>query len=593
MGRGVHLVWRGSKAYWRRRLPHDLRQRCGRLEWSIALKTVSTGDAQRKARFLSVVTDQLIEQQRSKPEATAQDLERLAKAFFLEKLQEYERRYVERAAEAAADGSVGRDVPAALAAQITMLELFIKGLPSTAKAAVAYALLRDQKLDLPEELQWFSSRLYFRADLEASKLAQAHLKGDYAATPSDQLFAAAFSNENAQRNAPLTGDPLREAGSDPSSARKLNSPSISKFFSDYVARKIVAADDRWTEQTRLQNEMTFRLFTQFTNDCVVQDVDEELIVAFKDKLKAFPRNWGQNPKYRGKTLDEVIAIADQDDPRRGKRLVNKTINRHVSAIGGAFTDAKMRAEWKGANPCANLLERKGRRATQSADERRPYLTSELNRLFSAPTWMGCHSERFPNKPGSLIIRDHRYFVPLIALFSGMREDEICKLCTDDLRQVGQYWAMQVADTEFGRVKEESSVRLVPVHPVIQAAGFIKYVLDKKKQGRIHLWPKLRPGGPDKSFAHSYQKQFAATKKSIGIFDRGLTFHSFRHNFSIAMKDAGIDLAIREAVMGHKSHSMTDAVYGAARIHWIERRFESHRAAVEAVRYQGLALPFVS
>ncbi len=537
------------------------------------------------------MSDQLIVRQRAMPDATAQDLERFAKAFFLQKLQEYENRYVESHAEGMADGSTGQEAPQALSAQIGLIQGFLRGLPAEAKTAVAYALLRNQDLHLPDDLKWFSSRLYFRADLEASKLAQAHLSGDYTATPSDPLFATALSARYADREDAQTHQAYREDRADPKPVRQPNSARVSKFFADYVARKIAATDDRWTEQTRLQNEMTFRLFIQFTDDCAIQDIDEQVIVAFKDKLKAFPRNWGQNPKYRGKTLDEVITIADLDDPKQARRIVRKTINRHVSAIGGAFSDAKMRAAWKGANPCANLLERKGRRITQSTDERRPYLSVELNRLFAAPTWTGCHSERFPNKPGQLIVKDHRYFIPLIALFSGMREDEICKLCTDDLRQVGQYWAIQVADTEFGRVKEESSVRLVPLHPAIEAAGFMDYVLEKKRKGRIHLWPKLRPGGPDKSYAHNYQKQFAATKKSIAILDRGLTFHSLRHNFSIAMKDAGIDLAIREAVMGHKSHSMTDAVYGAARIHWIERRFESHRAAVEAVQYQGLVLPF--
>lgn len=540
-----------------------------------------------------MASDQLIEAQRAQPQATAADLEHYAKRFYLEKLQDYERQYAHSSSGTQAEGGSSLTFSDDLKIQISIFEGLLKNLPQESRTAFAYALLRGEDVSLPNDLQWLSSRLYFRANLEAAKVGLARQAGDYSVVPNDRLFEEALPRHVYAPPHSAAVDAGPDLRFSPNKNSKVGLLTVSEFFAAYVARKSTATDDRWTEQTRLQNETTFRLFAQFTKDYPVRDVDESTIVAFKDKLSALPRNWGQNPKYREKTIDQVIAIADTDDPLRRKRLVSKTINRHISAIGGAFSDAKMRAEWRGANPCANLLERKGRRIVKSTDERRPYLASELQRLFSAPIWTGSLSQSSPNRPGTMILKDHRYFIPIIALYTGMRQDEICKLCTEDIRLVGQHWAIEVADTEFGRVKEESSVRLVPMHPAIETAGFIPYVLERKKLGRVHLWPKLRRGGPDKTFGHIYQKQFAETRKAAGIRDRGLTFHSLRHNVSIAMKDAGIDLAIREAIMGHKSHSMTEAVYGSARIHWMERRFESHRAAVLAIEYQGFNPSFLA
>lgn len=539
-----------------------------------------------------MVSDELIVAQRAMPQATAFDLEKFAKQFFLEKLKTYEQRYGGVRSDLAneATSAFTND----LSAQILVFKGLLKNLPPEAKTAFCFALLSGEEMSLPNDLQALSSRLFLRANLEAAKVGLARQMGDYTVQSNDRLFeAVSFAPDQIKPAAFVRESTSEQEYPKPHQTRRAKSISVSKFLAAYAARKSTATDDRWTEQTKLQNETTFRLFAEFTNDGWIQDVDEATIVAFKDTLGALPRNWGQNPKYRGKSIGEIVAMADADDPYRKKRIVSKTINRHISAIGGAFSEAKMRAEWRGANPCANLLERKGRRIVKSSDERRPYLVSELQRLFSAPIWSGMLSEKARNRPGALIVKDHRYFIPIIALYTGMRQDEICKLCSDDIRQVGQHWAIEVADTEFGRVKEESSVRLVPIHPAIEAAGFIDYVLKKRKQGRVHLWPALKRGGPDKTFGHSYQKQFAEMKRSLGLVDKGLTFHSLRHNVSIAMKDAGIDLAIREAIMGHKSHSMTEAVYGSARIHWMERRFETHRAAVLAIEYQGFTAPFLA
>lgn len=601
MGRSNHLVWRRANAYWRRRLPLDLRRRLGRAEWCLPVGNIGYQDALAKARYLSVMSDELIQSLRAeKPEATPEDLERLARIFFKKKLGEYEQRFVEASAESRAQGEdQTRIADAQIDTLIRVLEGFLRGLPKQVKSAFAHALLADQDLKLPEGLYWTSARLLWRADLAALKVARAHLHGDYSARPEDPVFLATDppkSHAPTTTPTPMAAPTMTrttEASSEPS-PKKTMDVKASVFFSRYVRRRLEESEDRWTEQTRLQNEMTFRLFCEFTGDAQINTVDEETLVSFKDALRTFPRNWGQNPKYRGLKIKDVIRLADKVDPKKLARISKKTINRHVSALGGAFSDAQRRAEWKGGNPCARLLEKKGRKASgNTQDVRRPYLDNELTRLFRAPVWTGCHSERFWNKPGKLVIKDHRYFIPIIALFTGMREDEICKLCTDDLRQVGKHWAISILENEFGRLKEESSIRLVPVHPTIEASGFIEHANELKKRGRVHLWPKLSPAGPDKKYSHGYQKQFAMTKRAAGLSDKGLTFHSLRHNVALAMKDAGIDLAIREGILGHKSASTTDAVYGAARIHWIERRFETYREAILAIKYQGLELPFIS
>jgi hypothetical protein len=67
------------------------------------------------------------------------------------------------------------------------------------------------------------------------------------------------------------------------------------------------------------------------------------------------------------------------------------------------------------------------KGSKRAKKRLPLTIEELQTIVAAPLFMGCRSESKLFEPGVYRVRDHRFWPPLIALWSGARLNEIGQL----------------------------------------------------------------------------------------------------------------------------------------------------------------------
>jgi len=71
------------------------------------------------------------------------------------------------------------------------------------------------------------------------------------------------------------------------------------------------------------------------------------------------------------------------------------------------------------------------------DKRHPFTNKQLRQMFDAPLYRGCvNDEDGYDQPGTAHPRRGRFWVPLIALYSGMRLNEICQLDLADVKPIG-------------------------------------------------------------------------------------------------------------------------------------------------------------
>jgi integrase len=68
------------------------------------------------------------------------------------------------------------------------------------------------------------------------------------------------------------------------------------------------------------------------------------------------------------------------------------------------------------------------------EQRDPYAPKQLVQIFNSPIYTGRKSQGCRHKPGSHLIRDGYFWVPIIALFSGMRLGEILQLLKSDVKE---------------------------------------------------------------------------------------------------------------------------------------------------------------
>ena len=104
-------------------------------------------------------------------------------------------------------------------------------------------------------------------------------------------------------------------------------------------------------------------------------------------------------------------------------------------------------------------------------------------------------------PGRTIIRDEKFWLPLIAVFSGMRQEEICQLSLEDVRETNGIAYFDINDRGARTLKNRTTVRRVPVHDELVRLKLLRRVEALRGKREMRLFPELRGGGADDSLGH--------------------------------------------------------------------------------------------
>jgi len=202
------------------------------------------------------------------------------------------------------------------------------------------------------------------------------------------------------------------------------------------------------------------------------------------------------------------------------------------------------------------------------DKRHPFTLEDLRTIFTS----GVYSR--PSQEGM-------YWIPLVAIFTGARVEEIgrlkvCDVCEED--------GVRFFDFSGDHIKGKGSWRRTPLHPELLRCGLLKLVSERGRKGDgERLWPDVKSNIQGNVTA-AFSKSFGRHLRSIGITDTKKTFHSTRHSFKHAAREANIDEEVHDALTGHTNASV-GRKYGSARgypLRPLER-------AIEKIRYEGLDL----
>jgi integrase len=311
-----------------------------------------------------------------------------------------------------------------------------------------------------------------------------------------------------------------------------------------------APDKPWTEQTRRQNAKTIELWIELFGDRPVDAYTRDDAVAFKRALEHLPKNHGKSPNDT-RTMPEIVkAVANAARDDRPQTIAMKTVKRHMSALSGFFgwlLDRPLLSGIKGVNIFLNFKYG----VASSEDDRLMWEAEDLNKLFATPIWTGSLSSGRRSLPGDVIIKDHRFWLPLIALFHGTRQEEAAQLRAADIQQEGGIWFFNIHRDGGNQLKNAQSIRRVPVHRFVIEAGFLDYVEEARAAGRTHLWPSMSRSGPDGKFAYAYSKFFGLYCRATGVYVEGRGFHSLRHTFRTFTEETDTKSMWISRLMGHK------------------------------------------
>lgn len=257
-----------------------------------------------------------------------------------------------------------------------------------------------------------------------------------------------------------------------------------------------------------------------------------------DLMQSIPLNATQ--RYKGLTLAQAIQAAKgKGDTCKPAQNTNwATYTQILAAFRMALEDGLMTE-----NPAANRRYREMFKK-ERCEPRVQFTIPELNKLFRAPLYTGCENDesgyarRGKNSP-----RRGRFWVPLLALFHGMRNNEACQIYTEDVKTNGavEYIAIREAleDSQESekKLKTQQSEREVPIHPELIQMGFLDFVAERRNdKNSPRLFPELT-SGHNGYFSDAFSKWFTRFVKGTLGEQCEATLHSFRHQFRDATRVA--------------------------------------------------------
>lgn len=385
-----------------------------------------------------------------------------------------------------------------------------------------------------------------RGMIEFWRIAKARAQGDWVDEVRDPLF------KPFPASVPLV--PLERVEQRPK-ARSLG-PSIP--LADLLERCL--KERRVVPKTQHDYRTALRALTDVMGrEKPIEAIGKRDVLALKDALLETPLNWSK--RFPGKPLPEAVKL---NRARGLPTLSAKTINMKY------LTNLRTFFSWVVANGHMEMNPAEGVRVEISKRERTkkkrlPFTSEQLQKMFTAPLFVGCKSDTKIYEPGPTRIRDHRFWAPLLALFTGARANELGQLEVADIRVVEGVRCIDLresADDERSekRLKTAAAHRLVPLHPELERLGFFAYVEDLRAKREKRLFPAWEEGS-DGYYSSTLSKFFARFCDRFVTKDSRITFHSLRHCFVDALRRAGVPEDMRLALVGHEPGDSVHSSYG--------------------------------
>ena len=332
------------------------------------------------------------------------------------------------------------------------------------------------------------------------------------------------------------------------------SPLFSKVYPKHLKQM---ESNRRRIGTINETRTTYQTLIGILGDKQVGDYTNADARDYRNVLSQLPRNRNKVKKYRNKTLKEIL---DMDVPIQD-RISTTTQNNLLARISSLWN--YLLDEYP-EYVSANVFRRKSQQiSTRKQKDRKEGFTEEdIQSVFHQGNYLPAIFENSKSK-----IKYPYYFVPLLAIFTGCRLEELCMMRVKDIMKVNGVWVYHIREEgEYGeeetRVKNPYSERDVPLHSVlVDTLGFVRYVKHIKKLGHERVFHELTKRGNrfQKNVGKFFNDKYL---KKIGLKDGGrkVSFHSFRHSVETHLTNQNVNARFIDYLQGHSQKGIGGNVY---------------------------------
>lgn len=328
--------------------------------------------------------------------------------------------------------------------------------------------------------------------------------------------------------------------------------TISQVFKAFSEDRIrTDGSGRTVEKTLGEYGKVIKRFTELMGDLPLKQIDRQVIHDFQGLLFKIP---SKGTGIRSMSCREQIAKAEAE----GLPTLSTVSVSQQMAIISAVLNMGISMGLLQENPVvASGIARRLKKAITKGDRRRKdYILPELQKIFSSPIFrdgMEWSSQR-------LDLGKALYWIPLLAIYTGARREELCQLYVGDVKTVDGVVCLSILETEdqedtSGRtVKTSSSRHLVPIHGDLLELGFMEYLEGVPRGGQ--LFPTLKQGN-DGWYGSAFGQQWSRYLREVVKLDSpAKPSHGFRHAFKTLSRSVGIPEDVHDALSGHSAGSVS-------------------------------------
>jgi integrase len=308
------------------------------------------------------------------------------------------------------------------------------------------------------------------------------------------------STTSTDRSVDSSSPPFKLSASSAGPAQSLRSPSLHDIVDvGYSADEITS-----TGYKAIMSAITsFGLLVDHRNQMPVQDITAPTAYSFIEQRLACGLSWW-------------------------------AVSQHLVVLSSVVRRGKQRGLLPVNLPCVfDLYGQRMLKRTLLSAMPHPFRAADLQRLFSSDLYLNGHTDPLDPQAG-------RFWVPLVALFTGARTGELACAQVSDVELHKGAWVLRVPSSRCSaRTTSAGDSRLVPLHPELVRCGFIRYVAERKLAGETTLLPMNAEGTANAQPLPPVNRWFARYAQGIGLQPELQTLHSLRSTFLLACTLSGM------------------------------------------------------
>ncbi len=414
----------------------------------------------------------------------------------------------------------------------------------------------EELAQLADELKHFITEQLEREGLTVSPLSDSFRRlgvSFYRYLYRIEALCRAFSRDDYGFNPilkPIAKDHLSVESAQPKQKEITPTNTISKLFERYLkTESLKDRDGKTLNETTLQIDRLIEVL----GDLDVTTLKRSHMVEFRDTLLQLPKT--KSNEVRSLSLVEQIKLVEAQGLPTISATTVKNCMRKVSAV----LSYAVELGWIEVNPVSGVKVDIAKKMLEVEDAN-GYTESEVTQIFAHSVFKDVEAP----KPYGMAC----YWLPLLCRYTGARVEEMAQLHRSDISCDNGVHYINVRRGEGQSVKNNASLRHIPIHSHLIDLGFLEYV--NASQGV--LFPELN--------ANKYGKRSVAYSKWWGTVVRGLGIqtnkpsHAFRHTFKTLLRTLEIPDTTSDAITGHKADNV-GGTYGTVTL-------DTKKAAIERI-----------